>query len=617
MSEREVVPVVLSDGESHDVLTQVILPVATKAAVRQQQPVTVFVAGQPGSGKTQVADLVHAVLNGRGGAVRIGSDLYKAAHRHYAELLAEDVRTAGVKVRPDTRRWQAAVEAHVRAHRFDAVVETALADIGEFRATAAAFRTAGSRIEIVALATPEALSQLGIADRYLTDALNGGGRYVAWENHDGCARQMLQTLAIIEAERLADRIVVVRRDGKVLYDNELIDGAWRQRPAADRAVGGERKRPWSAQETAVFRRELSRTDQRLYREPLSADRRLAVQRDTERAAALAEPVRRVAQATAEPPGVAYHRLSAEEHRWIFDELIVPSLGDITAHDRPVAVYVMGAPGAGKTRAARLVQRALRSRKPTRITGDDFKAAHPDYLRLLQESPRTAGARIRADYQAWQRQAEAYVRARRGDMVIEIAPGSAEQFTSSAGANHQHGYRIELVVLGVRAADSRQGTAARYAEVSRGGLPARFTTTSGHDTCFAAVIDAVQAAEEGTVVDSVVVMRRDGTAVYRNARTPGGRWMRPAGAVRELVAEQRRPYTTREATAFLALQRQLRAALPQYRTELLGITQQARSLMPLHLQPRRLTRPARLAALPVPVQQTASPYCPVSSLKRAS
>lgn len=57
---------------------------------------------------------MHAALNRRGGAVRIGSDLYKAAHPHYTGLLAEDVRTAGAKVRPDVRRWQAAVEAYVR-----------------------------------------------------------------------------------------------------------------------------------------------------------------------------------------------------------------------------------------------------------------------------------------------------------------------------------------------------------------------------------------------------------------------------------------------------------------------------------------------------------------------
>ncbi|MFJ9589630.1 zeta toxin family protein [Streptomyces acidicola] len=49
----------------------------------QARPVVVVAAGQPGAGKTQVADLVQAVLDRHGGAVRLGRALYESAHRHY------------------------------------------------------------------------------------------------------------------------------------------------------------------------------------------------------------------------------------------------------------------------------------------------------------------------------------------------------------------------------------------------------------------------------------------------------------------------------------------------------------------------------------------------------
>lgn len=39
---------------------------------------------------------------------------------------------------------------------------------------------------------------------------------MSWENHDGCAKSMLSTLAVIETEQFADRITVVRRDGTLL-----------------------------------------------------------------------------------------------------------------------------------------------------------------------------------------------------------------------------------------------------------------------------------------------------------------------------------------------------------------------------------------------------------------
>lgn len=509
--------------EYGELLAEVIVPKLTAGAVAQERPVVVFVAGQAGSGKTLVMDLVHAALEQRGGAVRVDRDTYKAVHPHYSAFLAEDVRTAGVRVRPETYRWQAEVEARARASRYDVVAEEAVADPAAWLAAVAAYREAGYRIEVVALAVPEAVSQLGVLDRYLRLAEEGRARYVGWDNHDTCAAALPVALANIEARRLADRVVVVQRSGEVLYANELMpSGRWRRPAGAREALLAERARPWSAAQTGAFRRQLAAADRRAHDPRLPEDWALAVRRDAERAAALAEPLRRTAQATTVSPGTDYHRLSAEEHRWIFDELIAPSLlAGITAQERPVAVYVMGQPGSGKTGMMPMLRRALRGR-PTRISGDDFKATHPDYYQLLQEEPRTAGARIRADYRAWQAMAEAYVRERRGDVVIEIAPSSAAGFLSSALLYRAAGYLVELVVLAVRAADSRQGTADRCARVNRLGGTGRFTTASGHDTHFAVLAEAVAAAEQAALADSVMVLRRDGSVLYRAEASQGGR-----------------------------------------------------------------------------------------------
>ncbi|MEU8764705.1 zeta toxin family protein [Streptomyces sp. NPDC048659] len=600
---------VLSEYEHRDVLHRVILPAAVSGAVPQASPVVVVVAGQPGAGKTAIGDLVQAALDRRGGAVRIGRDLYKPAHRHYPALLAADVRTAGAQVRPDTVGWQAAVEGHVRAQRYDAVVESALADPGEFRVASAAYRACGHRVEVVAVATAQAWSQLGILDRFLCDAIDGAGRYVSWENHDTCAQQLLSTLAVIEAEQLADRITVVRRDGTVLYDNDLADGVWRRRPAADKAVAYERSRPWSGKETAVFRRELARTDQRLHRELPCEDRRLAVQRDTERAAALAEPVRRLAQPRRRAPGVDYHRLSAQEHQWVFDELIAPSyLSGIVPRDDARAVYVLGQPGAGKLLAARMVKRAMRP-GTTQLVGDDFKAQHPDYLRLLEEDPRNAGSAIRADYRAWFAEAEAYVRRKRGDALIESAPGSVEEFLASALPFAADGYPVELVVLAVRETDSLLSTALRYARsLQRGGAP-RYTSRAGHDVCFRALADVVDAAQRNPAITAVTVIRRDGQALLR--QESGGR---RAGWA--LAAERLRPYTEQEALAFLRLHESLRRALPQHRRELDEIAALAQPLMPTQVQPVRIDR-TRPHAWPLPVRRPPTGYDSLSSFSRVA
>ncbi|RSS84927.1 ATP/GTP-binding protein, partial [Streptomyces sp. WAC02707] len=416
------------------------------------------------------------------------------------------------------------------------------------------------------------------------------------------------TLAAVETEQLADRITVVRRDGTVLYDNEFTGGVWRRRTAADRAVTCERRRPWSAIETAVFHQALTRAEVRVHRD-LPEDERLAVHRDARRAAALAEPVRRIAQPRRRAPGVDYHRLSAEEHKWVFDELIAPSyLNGIITRPDPRAVYVLGQPGAGKLLAAPMVRRAMRP-GTTHLIGDDLKAQHPDYYKLLREDPRGAGAAIRADYRAWFTQAEGYVRERRGDILIEGAPGSVQELFDSTLPFAAAGYPVDLVVLAVREADSLLATALRYARSLQRGGSARFTSRTGHDVCFRALSDLIAVAETHPQIASITLVRRDGHALLRHENGGGA-----GRASWTLTAERLRPYTEQEAAAFLRLYQGLRRALPQHRDELEDTLALAAPLMPPGMQPARIDRP-HPPVWPLSVllrEQTACAYDSLSS-----
>ncbi|MFF2852075.1 zeta toxin family protein [Streptomyces sp. NPDC058001] len=153
----------------------------------------------------------------------------------------------------------------------------------------AAYRQADYRVGIVALAVPEAVSRLGILDRYLRLAGEGRARYVSWDNHDACAAALTGTLAAVGNPRLGDRVVVVRRSTgapmDAVYAKELGDGRWRRPAGAARAVLTERAGPWGPGETGRFRRQLAGADRRLADPALPEDWSLAVRRDAERAAA--------------------------------------------------------------------------------------------------------------------------------------------------------------------------------------------------------------------------------------------------------------------------------------------------------------------------------------------
>ncbi|MFC8015780.1 zeta toxin family protein [Streptomyces cinereoruber] len=217
MTDADVVPVVLSEREHEEILVSQILPAWTSDAVPQEQPVTVLVAGPPGSGKSTVCQVLKTVLDRRGGSVLIGRDLYKSAHPSYKRLLDSDDRTAGVRVRPDVLRWQAEVERFVLADGFDALVESPVVDPGQVRA----HRAAGRRVEVVVVVESEAVTQLSVLERYLAQ-----DRYVSWENHDQCTLRLLESLEVIEREGLADRVMLVRRDFEVLYDRQVALPSW-------------------------------------------------------------------------------------------------------------------------------------------------------------------------------------------------------------------------------------------------------------------------------------------------------------------------------------------------------------------------------------------------------
>ncbi|KOT91092.1 hypothetical protein ADK86_24380 [Streptomyces sp. NRRL F-5755] len=160
--------------------------------------------------------------------------------------------------------------------------------------------------------------------------------------------------------------------------------------------------------------------------------------------------------------------------------------------------------------------------------------------------------------------------------------------------------MELVVLAVRVADSRQGTAARYAERNRRGLPARFTMTAGYDAGFRVLADVAAEAERQAVVDSVVVLRCDGHVLYRNERIAAVRWLRCPGAALAVAAEQSRSCTSGEAARFWSVQRQLRSAMPHCCGEFIAIERLARPLVSLPLRRRRRSAVACVAALPASV-----------------
>ncbi|MEV7526183.1 zeta toxin family protein [Streptomyces sp. NPDC091371] len=203
-----------------------------------------------------------------------------------------------------------------------------------------------------------------------------------------------------------------------------------------------------------------------------------------------------------PPGTGYHRLGVDQYRWVFDELIAPTYLDralrrAPAHTDPVVVYLLGKPGAGQMMASRMLRQVMRP-GTVQLDPDDLRGSHPDSFDLVNTESRLAD-------EAWQAEAEAYVRERCGSLAIEADFTSACDFRLSTRRFARAGYRIEVVVLACRETDTRQATLVRHARALELDVITALPTPAAHARFCRTVGDITVAANSDPDIAAVLVL----------------------------------------------------------------------------------------------------------------
>jgi len=239
----------LSEAEHQAIFESEIGPELFAAASRASQPVAVIFGGQPGAGKSAAIDQAVIEFGRRGGAVRIIGDELRDYHPQYDCLLRADDRTAAFYTDRDTGRWIEKAITEAKAQRVNIVIEGTMRDGNTVVRTMLSLREAGYHIDARVMAVTWRLSEQGILQRYENQKADRGvGRMTTLQAHMAGYEGMLQTLARIEGDRLADRITIYRRGDEAIYCNELLGGQWTGEPQARAAVEAERARPMTLQE---------------------------------------------------------------------------------------------------------------------------------------------------------------------------------------------------------------------------------------------------------------------------------------------------------------------------------------------------------------------------------
>lgn len=284
------------------------------------------------------------------------------------------------------------------------------------------------------------------------------------------------------------------------------------------------------------------------------------------------------------PGLdpADYLLPEPENRRIFHQRIVPTqMWGISPRETPVAVFLVGQQGAGKSRVSEMIAKVLnRHGGFVDVDSDLYKPYHPDYDGLMARDDKMMAACTGADGRAWTARAHKHVREHRLNAIVHTTSQNGPAVGQIMEAYRQAGFRVEVLALGVPEAMSNQGIVARYHEQVKDRGRGRLTVKKNADQSYEGILNLASRVDEDRLADQVGVYRRgEGQPRYANALDEGGQWRNPPALRGAIEGERIRPWTETEATDFLRLQGRLRKEMgPEWGTAFGRIEQLASPLI---------------------------------------
>ncbi|MFJ8162136.1 zeta toxin family protein [Streptomyces sp. NPDC096136] len=298
-----------------------------------------------------------------------------------------------------------------------------------------------------------------------------------------------------------------------------------------------------------------------------------------------------------PDQVERHRLPDAENQRIFRDHIVPDLltGRVPQAP-PTVVFLIGQPGAGKSRVSEVIAGLLdRHGGFVDVDSDLYKPYHPAYDALLAQDDTLMAACTRADGRAWMARAEEYVRAHGLHAVVQETSQNAQAVEEKMRAHRRSGARVEGLFMGVPRAMGNQGIVHRYVEQLADRGQGRLTVQANADESYDGILELADRVDSRGLLDLAVVYRHgEARPRYSNTTDASGTWTGPPALSRALRNERTRPWTRAESAGFTATQLHLRETArtlgPEWPDRLAGIERQAAPL--LHPTDARRLAPAR-------------------------
>ena len=231
------------------------LRLALRRTHRQEHPLAVLLAGQPGAGKTELSTMLLSGM--RGDAAVINGDDYRRYHPNYRKLYA----AYGSDSVSMTSAFSSAVTEGLIRQLSDAgrnlVIEGTGRTVEVPQSTAELLTRKGYRVEIAVIAARPEVSLASTLLRFYQ--MNEGGtipRSTALEAHDGIVRALPGNLDALRTLPCISRVSIWDRELTLLYDSESS-----QEPPST-VLRRFWSRPWTEEELSNVQSELAMLQQK-------------------------------------------------------------------------------------------------------------------------------------------------------------------------------------------------------------------------------------------------------------------------------------------------------------------------------------------------------------------
>lgn len=216
-------------------------------------PKAILLGGQPGAGKSTLAQVAVRELSSQGGSVVIDADRMRERNPDFKRLSIDDPLNAADRTHKEAGQWAVRLTEQAMAGKRNLVVDGTMRDPVSIRDLTERLKRNGYTVEARVMAVhPEvSLARAQLRFEQQVEA-RGFGRHVNPDQHDVAFKGLSTTVAALERDKRVDAVRVYSANHVVLYQNAQERGEWAKKPEASPALEAERTRPQSYFERKAY-----------------------------------------------------------------------------------------------------------------------------------------------------------------------------------------------------------------------------------------------------------------------------------------------------------------------------------------------------------------------------